>query len=96
MGEGNPPLLLLALPHHKHDPYRNNAPLPPVVRAAGAGGGGAPAGRASSADNDDAARGPRGGAQDVGPGEAAVIPPGFEGEFEVLEPVRKHFVVVES
>jgi hypothetical protein len=33
---------------------------------------------------------------DIGPGEAAMIPPGFEGEFEVLEPVRKHFVVVET
>ncbi|MDT9000352.1 cupin domain-containing protein [Paucibacter sp. APW11] len=28
-------------------------------------------------------------------GQAAVIPAGFEGVFEVLEPVRKHFVVVE-
>ncbi|MBB5205053.1 hypothetical protein HNQ51_002372 [Inhella inkyongensis] len=33
--------------------------------------------------------------QDIGPGQAAVIPPGFEGEFEVREPVRKHFVLVE-
>lgn len=32
---------------------------------------------------------------DVGPGEAAVIPAGFRGSFEVLERVRKHFVVVE-
>lgn len=39
--------------------------------------------------------GPAGQATDVGPGEAAVIPPGFEGEFEVLSPVRKHFVVVD-
>lgn len=38
----------------------------------------------------------RGGAMDVGPGEAAVIPGGFEGSFEVVEPVRKHFVVVEA
>jgi uncharacterized protein len=35
------------------------------------------------------------GAVDVGPGQGAVIPPGFEGEFEVLEPVRKHFVLVD-
>lgn len=32
---------------------------------------------------------------EVGPGEGAVIPPGFRGEFEVLEPVRKQFVLVE-
>lgn len=30
---------------------------------------------------------------EVGPGQAAVIPGGFEGVFEVVEPVRKHFVV---
>lgn len=36
-----------------------------------------------------------GGFQDFGPGQAALIPPGFVGEFEVLEPVRKHFVLVE-
>ena len=35
------------------------------------------------------------GALDIGPGEGGVIPPGFEGEFEVLEPVRKHFVLVD-
>lgn len=35
------------------------------------------------------------GCTEVGPGQGAVIPPGFEGEFEVLEPVRKQFVVVE-
>ena len=35
------------------------------------------------------------GAVDIGPGEGGVIPPGFEGEFEVLEPVRKHFVLVD-
>ena len=39
--------------------------------------------------------GPDGSVTEVGPGQAAVIPPGFEGEFEVVEPVRKHFVVVE-
>ena len=38
--------------------------------------------------------GPDGAVTDVGPGEAAVIPGGFQGSFEVLEPVRKHFVVV--
>lgn len=32
---------------------------------------------------------------DLGPGQAAVIPAGFRGSFEVLERVRKHFVVVE-
>jgi uncharacterized protein len=32
---------------------------------------------------------------DVGPGQAAVIPAGFRGSFEVVAPVRKHFVVVE-
>ena len=36
-----------------------------------------------------------GGVTEVGPGEAAVIPAGFRGSFEVVEPVRKHFVVVE-
>nr|WP_294863557.1 cupin domain-containing protein [uncultured Pseudogulbenkiania sp.] len=32
---------------------------------------------------------------DVRAGEAAVIPAGFAGVFEVVEPVRKYFVVVE-
>lgn len=36
-----------------------------------------------------------GGFTEIGPGEAAVIPAGFHGSFEVLERVRKHFVVVE-
>lgn len=36
-----------------------------------------------------------GGFTEIAPGQGAVIPPGFEGEFEVLEPVRKQFVVVE-
>lgn len=35
------------------------------------------------------------GAVDIGPGQGGVIPPGFEGEFEVLEPVRKYFVLVD-
>ncbi|MFZ4551469.1 MAG: cupin domain-containing protein [Aquabacterium sp.] len=37
----------------------------------------------------------QGGFTDVLAGQGAVIPGGFEGAFEVLEPVRKHFVVVE-
>ncbi|WP_028454620.1 cupin domain-containing protein [Chitinilyticum litopenaei] len=32
----------------------------------------------------------------VGPGEAAVIPGGFAGRFEVVEAVRKYFVVYDS
>lgn len=36
----------------------------------------------------------QGGFTEVGPGQAAVIPAGFVGSFEVLERVRKHFVVV--
>lgn len=36
-----------------------------------------------------------GGHTDVRAGQGAVIPGGFEGAFEVIEPVRKHFVVVE-
>jgi uncharacterized cupin superfamily protein len=36
-----------------------------------------------------------GGQTEVGPGQGAVIPAGFEGEFEVLERVRKHFVVID-
>lgn len=36
-----------------------------------------------------------GGVTEVVAGQGAVIPAGFEGAFEVLEPVRKHFVVVE-
>jgi uncharacterized protein len=37
----------------------------------------------------------QGGSTEAGPGEAIVIPPGFEGSFEVLERVRKHFVIVD-
>ena len=33
---------------------------------------------------------------DIGPGEAAVIPAGFEGRFEVLQPVRKYYVIYEK
>lgn len=36
-----------------------------------------------------------GGVTEVVAGQGAVIPAGFKGAFEVLEPVRKHFVVVE-
>ena len=36
-----------------------------------------------------------GGHVDVLAGQGAVIPGGFEGAFEVLTPVRKHFVVLE-
>ncbi|WP_341248455.1 cupin domain-containing protein [Cupriavidus pauculus] len=36
-----------------------------------------------------------GDAREFGPGDACVIPAGFEGVFEVLEPVRKHFVVID-
>ena len=33
-------------------------------------------------------------AHEFGPGEACVIPAGFTGTFEVLEPVKKHYVMV--
>ena len=36
-----------------------------------------------------------GACTEIGPGQGAVIPPGFEGEFEVLEAVRKQFVLVD-
>lgn len=36
-----------------------------------------------------------GNVAEFGVGEAAVIPPGFTGMFEVVEPVRKYFCVVE-
>jgi uncharacterized cupin superfamily protein len=36
-----------------------------------------------------------GAMQEFGPGQAAVIPAGFKGSFEVVEPKRKHFVIVE-
>lgn len=36
-----------------------------------------------------------GGFVDVSAGQGAVIPGGFEGSFEVLERVRKHFVVID-
>lgn len=36
----------------------------------------------------------QGVAQEFGPGEAAVIPAGFRGEFRVLQAVRKYYVIV--
>ena len=35
-----------------------------------------------------------GGFTEAGPGEALVIPAGFAGSFEVLQALRKHFVIV--
>lgn len=40
--------------------------------------------------------GPQGAVTDIGPGQGGVIPPGFEGEFEVVTPVRKQFVLVDT
>ncbi|MCA1323349.1 cupin domain-containing protein [Herbaspirillum sp. alder98] len=37
----------------------------------------------------------QGHAAEAGPGDAMVIPAGFKGVFEVVEPMRKHYVVVE-
>ena len=37
---------------------------------------------------------PDGTFTEAGPGEALVIPSGFAGSFEVLETLRKHFVIV--
>ena len=34
--------------------------------------------------------------QEIGPGDAAIIPPGFTGAFEVVEAVRKYYVLVET
>lgn len=36
-----------------------------------------------------------GHAEEFGPGEAAIIPAGFRGIFEVLEPVEKYYVIVD-
>lgn len=36
-----------------------------------------------------------GNATEFGPGEACVIPSGFTGTFEVLESVRKHYVLID-
>lgn len=37
-----------------------------------------------------------GTAREFGPGDACVIPAGFTGIFEVLEPVKKHYVMREK
>jgi uncharacterized cupin superfamily protein len=34
-------------------------------------------------------------AKEFGPGDACLIPGGFIGLFEVLEPVKKHYVFIE-
>lgn len=36
-----------------------------------------------------------GNAREFGPGDACVIPAGLAGLFEVLAPVKKHYVIVE-
>jgi uncharacterized cupin superfamily protein len=36
-----------------------------------------------------------GHAETFGPGQAVFLPPGFEGAFEVIERVRKHFVIAQ-
>lgn len=36
-----------------------------------------------------------GNAAEAGPGDAMVIPAGFKGVFEVVEPVRKHYVIID-
>ncbi|HEX4878269.1 MAG TPA: cupin domain-containing protein [Limnobacter sp.] len=36
-----------------------------------------------------------GEAREFGPGDACVIPAGFKGVFEVLEPVKKHYVFID-
>jgi uncharacterized protein len=36
-----------------------------------------------------------GNAVEAGPGQSLVIPAGFTGTFSVLEPVKKHYVIVE-
>ncbi len=37
-----------------------------------------------------------GDAREFGPGDAGVIPAGFRGRFEVLEPVRKRYAMVDA
>ena len=32
---------------------------------------------------------------EAGPGDALIIPAGFEGVFEVVEPMKKHYVIIE-
>jgi uncharacterized cupin superfamily protein len=36
-----------------------------------------------------------GNAVEVGPGQSLVIPAGFKGVFDVLEPMQKHYMIVE-
>jgi uncharacterized cupin superfamily protein len=36
-----------------------------------------------------------GGFEEVGPGEGLYMPPGFEGSFEVLEPMAKTYMICE-
>jgi hypothetical protein len=36
-----------------------------------------------------------GKAVEAGPGESLVIPAGFKGVFEVIEPMKKHYVIIE-
>jgi uncharacterized cupin superfamily protein len=36
-----------------------------------------------------------GNAVEAGPGDSLVIPAGFRGVFEVIEPMKKHYVIVE-
>jgi uncharacterized cupin superfamily protein len=37
----------------------------------------------------------QGGFEEAGPGEAIYMPPGFAGEFEVLEPLTKTYMIAE-
>lgn len=37
-----------------------------------------------------------GASVEIGPGEAAVIPAGFKGRFEVIEPVKKYYAILQS
>lgn len=39
--------------------------------------------------------GPQGGFEEAGPGEAIYIPPGFIGEFEVVETVTKTYMITD-
>ena len=34
-------------------------------------------------------------ASEAGPGDTLIIPAGFKGVFEVLEPMKKHYVIIE-
>jgi len=36
-----------------------------------------------------------GNASEAGPGDALIIPAGFKGVFEVTEPMKKHYVIIE-